>query len=144
MKDIQKFKRNIFKLWISSTNILEYFLNKEIYNQSDFEKDTIIKKAKLYVETGNINLAEEILQKNNFCIISGAPGVGKTTLAQMLALKYISKKYTLVDISEDIKEAFKAYSPKKKHYILLRRFFRNYFFKRVLIKKRRFTSCKIY
>ncbi len=103
-----------FKLWINSTNVLQLILNQDIHNQTNFQKDSIIRKIKLYVETGNINLAEKILEENNFCIISGVPGVGKTTLAEMLILKYLSRKYELIVISRDIKEALKVYSPKKR------------------------------
>ena len=70
-------EKNHFKLWINNTNVLQLILNQDIYNQTYFQKDSIIRKIKLYVETGNINSAEKILEDNNFCIISGAPGVGK-------------------------------------------------------------------
>ena len=107
-------EKNHFKLWINSTNVLQLILNQDIYNQTYFQKDSIKRKIELYVETGSINLAEKILEDNNFCIISGVPGVGKTTLAEMLILKYLSRKYELIVISRDIKEALKVYSPKKR------------------------------
>ena len=107
-------EKNHFKLWINSTNVLQLILNQDIYNQTYFQKDSIKRKIKLYVETGSINLAEKILEDNNFCIISGAPGVGKTTLAEMLIFKYLSRKYELIVISRDIKDALKVYSSKKR------------------------------
>ena len=107
-------EKNHFKLWINSTNVLETILNQEVYNSTNFQKDSIERKTKLYVETGNIASAEKILEANNFCIISGVPGVGKTTLAEMLILKYLSRNYELIVISRDIQEAFKVYSPKKR------------------------------
>ena len=114
IKEYPTVEKNHFKLWINSTNVLESILNQGVYSSTNFQKDSIERKTKLYVKTGNINSAEKILEDNNFCIISGAPGVGKTTLAEMLILKYLSRDYKLIVISRDIKEALKVYSPQKK------------------------------
>ena len=107
-------EKNHFKLWFHSTEVLEKILSKDIYNQTDFEIDNIKKKVQLYVENGNIGRVEAKLKESNFCIISGPPGVGKTTLAGMLAIAYILRKYELIVLSEDITEAYKTYVPNKK------------------------------
>jgi hypothetical protein len=70
-----------FKLWLTSTNILEKILHNAAVNNSEFYKDRIISRAKIYVPNSNFNIAQKKLEENKFLIISGTPGVGKTTLA---------------------------------------------------------------
>ena len=113
-KKFPEVEKRHFKLWINSSAVLEKFLNNDVYNRSSFEIISIKKKMKLYVETENLKLVYEKLKENNFCIISGIPGVGKTTLAEMLILEYLRQGYDLIVISRDMTEALKTYSPKKK------------------------------
>ena len=113
IREYPEIEKRHFKLWLTSTDVLERIFNNDIYNQTEFEISSIKRTKDLYVETENISLAWKKLRENNFCIISGAPGVGKTTLARMLILICLSKQYKGFVIS-DIKEAFKVYSPKKK------------------------------
>ena len=103
-----------FKLWLNSSAVLEKIFNNDIFTRSKFEEKSIKRKIKLYVKTESFKSVYDKLKENNFCIISGAPGVGKTTLTEMLICYYLSKKYELVEISRDIKEAFKTYSPNKR------------------------------
>ena len=93
---------------------MERIYNSDIYNQTKFEIESIKKKSRLYIENRNIQEVKKVLKENHFCIISGALGVGKTTLARMLILKYLSRKYELIVISRDIGEAFKTFSREKK------------------------------
>jgi tRNA uridine 5-carbamoylmethylation protein Kti12 len=39
------------------------------------------------------------------CIISGLPGIGKTTLARMLMLYFYERKFDVVKIVSDVSEA---------------------------------------
>jgi broad-specificity NMP kinase len=47
----------------------------------------------------------EILKAHRICIISGLPGIGKTTLARMLLLYFFEKNFDVVKIESDISEA---------------------------------------
>jgi hypothetical protein len=52
-----------------------------------------------------ITVALEILTNRNFCIIAGIPGIGKTTLAEMLVLYFLSNGFELIRITANIREA---------------------------------------
>lgn len=47
-------------------------------------------------------------------VLSGGPGVGKTTLADMLYLEYSAQGYEFIEISDDINEGEQLYNPEMK------------------------------
>jgi len=98
-----------FKLWISSTAVFQRLLNNAIKGRSQFEIESIKIKSAKYVLTSNHVQALDILEKNHAIIISGEPGIGKTTLAENLCLFYASKGYEFLDIEESLTEAEAAY-----------------------------------
>lgn len=92
-KNIEK---KFFKLWLTSTNVmLNIIHHASIYN-SEFHRAKIISNTRLYVPTDNFNKALDKLSEHKFLIISGAPGVGKTTLAFMLICERLAERYNLV------------------------------------------------
>jgi hypothetical protein len=98
-------ERRHYKLWIASSNVLAYMLNKAIHDRSQFELGEIIETSKLYVATVNHNQAIEKLESTNVVIITGPAGIGKTTLAGELILRYVADGFELSVISDDIREA---------------------------------------
>lgn len=103
-----------YKLWLSSTAILEKLLHLDIYGRSEFEAEEIRRNIRLYVQNESHSIALKLLKDNNYTIISGIPGIGKTTLAKIICYQYISKDYELVAISMDITEAEKVYKKGEK------------------------------
>ncbi|ALP36028.1 hypothetical protein ASL14_07465 [Paenibacillus sp. IHB B 3084] len=101
-------------MWLSSTAVLKTILQSNIKNRSEFLEDSIKNSIKLFVQNKSVNEAIDILNDVNFTIISGNPGVGKTTLAKMLILHYMSKEFELIEISEDIEEGNKLFAEDKK------------------------------
>lgn len=104
-----KVERRHYKLWIGSSTVLQYLLNKPIHDRSAFAVDEILNDAKLYVPTKNHDAAIEKLEKLGSVIITGPAGIGKTTLADHLALHYVTKGFTLVRIADEIREAESVY-----------------------------------
>ena len=103
-----------YKLWIASSNILEYILNKPIHDRSQFELSEILEASKIYVTTSNHNQAIEKLESTSVVIITGPAGIGKTTLAGQLILQYVADGFELSVISDDIKEAEGVFDPQSK------------------------------
>ncbi|PWN70046.1 hypothetical protein C1631_008585 [Chryseobacterium phosphatilyticum] len=94
-----------YKLWITSTIILDLLYNNAIKGRSQVTIREIEEKAYRYVLTENHNKGLRILEENNVIILTGEPGIGKTTLADNLAIHYITKGYEFCDIEENISEA---------------------------------------
>ena len=95
-----------FKLWLSSTSLLEEILHSRIINQSRITLENIRDKARIYVVNESFKAAAEILNKYNYVIIAGIPGIGKTILADMLVLHSICQGYDFIEVSSDINEAY--------------------------------------
>lgn len=111
---IEKFpevEKGHFKLWLTSTKVLEQVLHSNIVNESRFKLDEIKEKIKKFVPNPSVNEAQDILNNENFVVISGAPGVGKTTLAEMIVYTYVAdSEYEFFNISENIQDAYSVYS----------------------------------
>jgi len=99
-------ERKHFKLWLTSTTLLERILHSGLYNQTYMRVEEIRNKAKLYVQNKSFFDAQTVLKNYNYCIISGIPGIGKTFLAEILLLQHISKGYEPVVVRSHIREAF--------------------------------------
>jgi len=94
-----------FKLWMSSTAVLQNVLHNATRVQTEFDVQRVISRIPLYVQTSNYGRALHILEEHRVVIISGPPGIGKTTLADMLLFAHLEAGYQPVTIKGDIKEA---------------------------------------
>jgi len=104
-------ERANFKLWFTSTEVLERVLHNAERCQTDFEVARIRKKIPLFVQNDAYPRAAALLEKTRIVVISGVPGIGKTTLAEMLLYAHLEQGYEPVVIQSDIsqgKKFFKA------------------------------------
>ena len=110
--DIEK---KYYKLYLSSTNILEIILHSNIHCQSDMLLEEIECKVPFFVYSQSYKEALNILHDKRCCIISGNPGVGKTTLAYMLLLGFIKNEenFEIIEI-KSFDEANKVWNSDKK------------------------------
>ena len=110
-KDINDFDRhpNVetshYKLWLTSVPVLQRLLRHGTAVWNAMTKEDIERKMSLYVQTGAYEAARAILMKNNYCILSGIPGIGKTTLAQVLVIQINGPTLRVDRCGDDIKEA---------------------------------------
>jgi hypothetical protein len=93
-----------FKLWLTSKAVLDRVLHNAEMCQTDFVIDKILRKLPLYVQNACYPRALNILDTSNVVIISGVPGIGKTTLADILIYSYLSAGYAPVVIKSDLRE----------------------------------------
>ena len=78
-----------YKLWFTSTAVLDKILNNAILGRSQSEFETIIKDSSKYIFTDDFYNALDRLKETHTAILTGAPGIGKTTLARLLAINYV-------------------------------------------------------
>jgi len=109
-------ERKHFKLWLSSTAVLERILHSGVYNRTEIELDAIQNLVPKFVHNDSIAAAEGILERSGALIIAGEPGVGKTTLARMLVWLHAQQNWH-VSVIDDIREAFEILSGDEKRLI---------------------------
>ncbi|WP_052573433.1 hypothetical protein [Haloferula sp. BvORR071] len=105
------------KLWMSSTALLRRFLNNGLIGRSEDFLKQVADQRKFYADTQNFHDAQKKLEKSRVLIISGEPGVGKTTIAENLSLIYASEGFEIVDVVNII-EAEAAYQPGERQFFL--------------------------
>lgn len=98
-------ERRHYKLWLHSASVLSHIFSNALIGRSRHSLQEIIDASRMYAITSNHESALKILEKLGVLIISGEPGVGKTTLANHLCLKYVADGYDYYKISDEIKEA---------------------------------------
>ena len=98
-------ERRHIKLWVTSAGVLDSIINAGTHLVSSEEVERTLAAAKIYVRNKSFDEAMAILKRERVCIISGLPGIGKTTLARMLLLYFYKQKFNVVKITGDISEA---------------------------------------
>ncbi|MFE5036454.1 restriction endonuclease [Streptomyces sp. NPDC056683] len=99
-----------FKLWLTSVAVMARLLHNEIHERSAGLFEDIAQKARIYVQSDAYAVARNILCDNSVCLISGEPGIGKSSLAEMLLLKAIDEDWNVYRISEDVGEIDKVWN----------------------------------
>ena len=107
-------ERRHFKLWLPSTEILKFYFSAKSINRAEAFLLKLSQEYHKFANTSSYDQAIELLSENSFCIITGMPGTGKTTLAKIIILEYLKEGFELVHISSDIDEAFELFNKDSK------------------------------
>lgn len=103
-----------FKLWFSSSAVLQRVLHNAEKVQAEFEVDRVRRRLPLYVQGAAYSKAVEILAREHVVVISGVPGIGKTTLADLLLFAHLERGYEPVVIKSEITEAKRLFNKERK------------------------------
>jgi len=110
-EDIQDFLRDNpqvaqqhYKLWLCSADVLTMMLNAPIIGRSQFKMEEVLAFAPKYVATKCHDEAIRRLDQLGSIIITGEPGIGKSTLAEQLVVNYAANGYQLCVIHDDLRE----------------------------------------
>jgi hypothetical protein len=109
-----KVETNNFKLWLTSTAVLQRVLHNAEHSQTEFEVDRVSRKVPLFVQNDAFPRAQAILDQSRVVVISGEPGIGKTTLAEMLLFAHLEQDFESVVIESGIEEAKRLFSRTRK------------------------------
>jgi hypothetical protein len=101
--------RRHFRLWLSSTAVLQEVLRQDAVIRSADLIDELDDAAKTFVPTLVFDAARELLERESVCLLAGIPGIGKTTIAKMLARLHLENGCQVVDVSRDVDEIDKAW-----------------------------------
>ena len=96
------------KLWLTSEPVLRRVLHAGIFEDTALELDVIQRRLALYVPNESLPRARRILEEHHACVITGIPGIGKTTLARMLLIEYERAGYVVVRIPNHLSQALAA------------------------------------
>ncbi|WP_333835845.1 restriction endonuclease [Novosphingobium sp.] len=106
-----------FKLWLASSAVLERIVRSGVYNRTAVELDTIREMIPRFVQNRSVADAEALLAETGALFIAGAPGVGKTTLAQILLWRHAEQGWRIF-VVDDVEEAMAVASEGERRLIL--------------------------
>ena len=84
-------EKSHLKLWLGSAAVLERILQSGLETYTQATKEEILNELIVYARNESFDEAAKKLEKQKVLVISGPPGVGKTTLAKMLSYYYLSE-----------------------------------------------------
>lgn len=103
-----------YKLWLASRAVLDRVINNAVITQSEFWAEKIHQEIRRYVQSTAFHRALETLGKDSVVIIAGPPGIGKTTLANVLMYEHLEKGYQAIVIRHDPQEGKQLFQRGKK------------------------------
>lgn len=103
-----------YKLWLASRAVLDRVIHNASVIQSEFDVERVHRDICRYVRSDAYPRSLNMLNNDHVAIISGAPGIGKTSLAKMLLYTHLEEGYEPVSILTDFQSGRERYQPGKK------------------------------
>lgn len=110
LREFPEVEKKQFKLWFSSVSMLNAILNNAIEGRTRAYLERLKSKIGLYVVTKNLDKANKLLDTQKLLLVTGQPGLGKTTLADAILLERAKNGFQIYKVF-DIREAEDVISP---------------------------------
>ena len=105
-------------LWLKNAAVLDNIINRAIIGRSQEKLSSIVQTSHRYVQTENHIKAFEQIKKDNVLIVTGDPGIGKTTLAENLCVRFVANEYCFYEVIQEISEAEDVFNREEKQIFL--------------------------
>lgn len=98
LNDHPRIHRAHLKLYLSDIAVLQQVLNNAIHSRQHYLRDRIASELKFFVTSDAVKEVNAVLRKSGVCIVTGPPGVGKTTLAESIAAAHAVEGYEIFEV----------------------------------------------
>ncbi len=105
-----KIEKQHFILWLPSTSVFERLLANGVFTQSALEIDEIKRHLSMFVHTEAFDRAIDMLKDTGVCMLTGIPGIGKTTTARLLVAHQIAHSFEGVYVAGGTRDAFEVFN----------------------------------
>ncbi|WP_386191181.1 nSTAND3 domain-containing NTPase [Streptosporangium jomthongense] len=95
-------ERRHIKLWLSSSTVVEDLINSGRWRRTEALLEETLDRARFWVEPPAYAEVFHVLREEGVCVVAGAPGAGKTFLAEMVALAASREGWEVVHVSNSI------------------------------------------
>lgn len=95
-----------FKLWLRSANVLSLIMNAGCWNRGRASLSATAERAKYWVEIPQYKQAQDTLEREGVCVLTGPPGVGKTYLADIITLRRARDGWQVADTAANVDTAW--------------------------------------
>lgn len=97
------------ELWMPNLQVARLALNHDVYGRSRSLMGLCEHEWRRWVWTECAQMALDSLERRHVVVLSGDPGVGKTTVAKMLLCRYVQDGYEPVVVDENVNDCERVY-----------------------------------
>lgn len=110
-----KILKSMVKLWCLNAELMEQVIHSETKSRFSQLKKRFDKINEKFVVTPDLKRIRDTLDAKHVVLISGEPGVGKTTLAEYLCFYYLANEFDVEIFEGDFsRESYDLSNPEKK------------------------------
>jgi hypothetical protein len=100
-------ERHHFKLWLNSAEVFERIVGSGEWERNEAFMQGVREHVRVWVHTPVYGVAYDALRERHVVMVAGPPGVGKSTLAEMLLINHWAAGYKVVQLTSDVAQAWR-------------------------------------
>lgn len=111
LRDHPSIEQRHYKLWLTSTAVLQQVMHMAEVSQTQFHMERIKRKIPIFVQNDAFPRAMKALDVQRVVVLSGAPGIGKSTLADILLYAQTHDGFVPAVIGSNLAEGRRMIQP---------------------------------